>query len=250
MRRSSSFWRSSPRACTSTAVVTTLPVTLDTALVHQPPTTPVIGSLSTDDGMARMATRPLASRCTLTRNSPLAAPSASRKSPNVARFRASSRPPTAMRCHSQLRPPGWRGVSACRMTRLTSLSAAARVSSESLMLCSPPLDGRKCRRLSSTRPVTSTVCPRTDDMAAASAGGSMESTSAVLVSGSMRGYDDSVGGPAGSSASVRMLERLSGRSRCAMASSNSARSRSSTRRLGRTAAYSMPLPPSAPAING
>ena len=59
MRRSSSFWRSSPRACTSTAVVTTLPVTLDTALVHQPPTTPVIGSLSADAGMARMATRPL-----------------------------------------------------------------------------------------------------------------------------------------------------------------------------------------------
>ena len=39
---------------------------IDTALVHQSPTIPVIGSLPAVDGMARIATRPFPSRCALT----------------------------------------------------------------------------------------------------------------------------------------------------------------------------------------
>ena len=140
------------------ALVTTLPVTLDAT---RPPFADDAGDRLAAGvrGTARMATRPSASRCMLTRNSPRAAPSASRKSPNVARFKASSSPPTEMRCHSQLRPPGWRGASALRMTRLTSASAAARSARSSLTLCSAPLDGRNSNRFSSTRPVTSTVWP-------------------------------------------------------------------------------------------
>ena len=43
MRVSSSDWRASSRACTSTVLVTTLPVTLEAAFDSQSPTSPVIG---------------------------------------------------------------------------------------------------------------------------------------------------------------------------------------------------------------
>ena len=66
-RRSSSCWRSSSRACTSIALVTTLPVMFEAAVVSQSPTMPPIGSPADPSGVARITTRPRPSRATPTR---------------------------------------------------------------------------------------------------------------------------------------------------------------------------------------